>query len=222
MDEQANDVSPGPRLAPASGGKARQLVVLLHGYGADGNDLIDLGRAWASVLPDAAFLSPHAPEPFPGPFGRQWFPLDREDPNSRWRGAVAAAPWLDRLLDAELGKLGLDDSALALVGFSQGAMMALHVGPRRAKRIAGIVGYSGLLIAPDRLASEAVHRPPVLLVHGESDPVVPFAAMGQAERGLKAAGFPVEAIGRPGLQHGIDAIGLALGARFLNKVIGGA
>jgi phospholipase/carboxylesterase len=221
MDAQATNVSSGPFLPPASGGKARQLVVLLHGYGADGNDLIDLGRAFANELPDAAFLSPHAPEPFPGPFGRQWFPLDRDDANGRWRGAVAAAPGLDRLLDAELARLGLDDAALALVGFSQGAMMALHVGPRRANRIAGILGYSGLVIAPERLAAEALHRPPVMLVHGEIDPVVPFAAMGQAERALKTAGFPVEAIARPGLQHGIDGVGLALGGRFLRRVLGG-
>jgi phospholipase/carboxylesterase len=195
--------------------------VLLHGYGADGNDLIDLGRHWASELPDAAFVSPHAPEPFPGPFGRQWFPLEREDANARWRGAVAVAPWINGFIDAELADLGLDDSRLALMGFSQGAMMALHVGPRRAKRIAGIVGYSGLLIGPERMTAEARHRPPVLLVHGEADPVVPFAAMVQAERALKTAGFEVEAHARPGLPHGIDGIGLALGGRFLRRVLGG-
>lgn len=221
MTGQANDVSAGPRLAPAAGGAARQLVLLLHGYGADGNDLIDLGRHWGLVLPDAAFLSPHAPDRFPGPFGRQWFPLDREDPDARRRGASAAAPWLDRLIDAELAALGIDASRLALMGFSQGAMMALHVGPRRAQRIAGILGYSGLLIAPERLAAEARHRPPVLLVHGEADPVVPFEAMGQAESALKTAGFEVEAYPRPGLPHGIDGIGLALGGRFLKRVFGG-
>ena len=210
----------GPRLPPASRRKATSLVVFLHGYGADGNDLIDLGRHWGSELPDAAFVSPHAPESFPGPFGRQWFALDREDPNARWRGATAVAPWLDRLLDSELARLGLDDSRLALMGFSQGAMMALHVGPRRQNRIAGILGYSGLLIGPDHLAAEARHRPPVLLAHGEADPVVPFAAMGQAERALKSAGFEVEAYPRPGLPHGIDGVGLALGGRFLKRVFG--
>lgn len=221
MDTRANDLSAGPRLAPASGGPARQLVVLLHGYGADGNDLIDLGRAWANDLPDAAFLAPHAPEPFPGPFGRQWFPLDDEDPEARAHGALAAAAAIDRLLDAELGKLGLDDSALALMGFSQGAMMALHVGPRRARRIAGILGYSGLLIAPELLPAEARNRPPVMLIHGEIDPVVPFAAMGQAERALKSAGFAVEAVARPGLPHGIDGVGAVLGGRFLRRVLVG-
>jgi phospholipase/carboxylesterase len=220
MDARANDVFSGPRLAPASGGPARRLVILLHGYGADGNDLIDLGRYWASELPDAAFFSPHAPEPFPGPFGRQWFQLDREDAESRWRGAVSAAPALHRLLDAELASHNLDDSVPALVGFSQGAMMALHVGPRRAGRIAGILGYSGLLVGPEHLA-EARHKPPVMLVQGDSDAVVPFAAMAFSEKALKAAGFAVETHGRGGLQHGIDGVGLGLGGQFLKRVLAG-
>src|SRR5687767_6295324 len=120
----------GPSLAARSGA-ARQLIVFLHGYGADGNDLIDIGRAWQSLLPHAAFLSPHAPEPCgQAPVGRQWFALTFRDPHERWRGAVAAAPLLERFLAAELARMNLPDSALALVGFSQGAMMALHVGLR--------------------------------------------------------------------------------------------
>jgi phospholipase/carboxylesterase len=134
----------GPRLNPRSGA-ARQLVVFLHGYGADGNDLIDIGRAWQQYLPQAAFVSPHAPEPCgQAPVGRQWFPLTMRDPNERWLGVNKAAPGLYRFLDAELERHKLPASALALVGFSQGTMMALHVGLRRITAPAAIVGYSGL------------------------------------------------------------------------------
>src|SRR5829696_7006830 len=138
----------GPRLEPRSG-KARRLVVFLHGYGADGNDLIELGRAWQPLLPDTAFVSPHAPEACgQAPTGRQWFPLTFRDPHERWTGVNAASPGLDRFLDAELKRHGLPASALALVGFSQGTMMALHAGLRRAAAPAAIVGYSGMLVLP--------------------------------------------------------------------------
>jgi predicted esterase len=133
----------GPRLEPRSG-PARQLIVFLHGYGADGNDLIDIGRAWQGLLPHAAFVSPHAPEPCgQAPVGKQWFPLTFRDPNERWIGANKAAPVLQSFLDAELKRRNLPPSALALVGFSQGTMMALHVGLRRAVAPFAIVGYSG-------------------------------------------------------------------------------
>ena len=123
----------GPRIEPRAGGAAKELVVFLHGYGADGNDLIDIGRAWQGLLPQAAFVSPHAPEPCgQAPVGRQWFPLTFRDPNERWLGCQKAAPKLEGFLDAELKRRNLPASALALVGFSQGTMMALHVGLRRA------------------------------------------------------------------------------------------
>src|SRR5262249_13874032 len=139
----------GPRLAPRGGAKPRQLVVFLHGYGADGNDLIDIGRAWQDLLPEAAFVSPHAPHPCgQAPMGREWVPLTFRDPHERWNGAIAAAPVLNAFLDAELQRQGLAAGALALVGFSQGTMMALHVGLRRAQAPAAIVGYSGLLVLP--------------------------------------------------------------------------
>jgi phospholipase/carboxylesterase len=139
----------GPRLEPRSG-TARQLVVFLHGYGADGNDLIDIGRAWQGLLPDAAFVSPHAPHPCgQAPMGREWFPLTFRDPDERWIGVNAAAPDLNAFLDAELQRRKLPPSALALVGFSQGTMMALHVGLRRKVAPAAIVGYSGMLVTPE-------------------------------------------------------------------------
>jgi len=139
----------GPRLEPRSG-RARQLVVFLHGYGADGNDLIEIGRAWQGLLPDAAFASPHAPRPCgQAPTGREWFPLTSRNPDERWTRVNEAAPILDRFLDAELSRRNLPPSALALVGFSQGTMMSLHVGLRRPVAPAGIVGYSGMLVMPE-------------------------------------------------------------------------
>mgnify|MGYP001089113812 FL=1 len=211
----------GPRLSPASGRPAASLVVFLHGYGADGNDLIDIGRAWSNYLPDTAFASPHAPSPCDqAPMGRQWFPLAMGDPHRIWQGVQSAAPALDAFLDAELKRLGLGDAHLALVGFSQDTMMALHVGLRRRARIAGIVGYSGYLAGAEDLG-ETVNRPPILLVHGDADQVVPVIALHGAAEALGRAGFPVEWHVSPGLAHGIDEQGLRLGADFLRRVFAG-
>jgi phospholipase/carboxylesterase len=216
----------GPRLAPRSGA-ARQLVVFLHGYGADGNDLIELGRAWQSLLPQAAFVSPHAPEPCgQAPTGRQWFALTFRDPNERWVGVNTAAPLLQRFLNAELNRHQLPPSALALVGFSQGTMMALHVGLRRATAPAAIVGYSGLLveppdnISPEAFAAEITSRPPVLLVHGDRDDLIPPQALFEATQGLAALGVSAEWHLSPGVGHGIDAEGLRHGGEFLARRFG--
>jgi len=210
----------GPRIEPRSG-PARQLVVLIHGYGADGNDLIELGRAWQPLLPDAAFVSPHAPEACgQSPAGRQWFALTFRDPGERWRGVNAAGPGLDRFLDAELARRGLPPSALALVGFSQGTMMALHVGLRRAAAPAAVVGYSGLFVTPEGAkpsADEIRSKPPVLLVHGDRDDLIPVQALLLAAQGLAAADIPVEWHIAEGLGHGIDARGLALAGDFLRR-----
>jgi phospholipase/carboxylesterase len=207
----------GPRIMPASGGKPRQLVVLLHGYGADGNDLISLGQHWRQALPDAAFVSPHAPEPCGGnPFGgRQWFELTFRDPGERWRGVNHAAPALNAFLDDELAALGLADDALALVGFSQGTMMALHVGFRRARPMAGIVGFSGMIAGPEHLAAEIVSRPPVLLAHGDRDDVIPVEALYQARGVLGSLDVPLQWHVSAGLPHGIDGDGLDLAGGFL-------
>jgi phospholipase/carboxylesterase len=212
----------GPRLNPRSGA-ARQLVVFLHGYGADGNDLIDIGRAWQQYLPQAAFVSPHAPEPCgQAPVGRQWFPLTMRDPNERWLGVNKAAPGLQRFLDAELERHKLPPSALALVGFSQGTMMALHAGLRRITAPAAIVGYSGLLVIPpegdlEAFAAEIKSRPPVLLVHGDQDDLIPKQALFQATQGLAALGISVEWHLSTGVGHGIDAEGLRHGGEFLAR-----
>jgi phospholipase/carboxylesterase len=212
----------GPRLAPRSGA-ARQLVVFLHGYGADGNDLIEIGRAWQQLLPQAAFVAPHAPEPCAqAPVGRQWFGLTFRDPNERWVGVNKAAPGLERFLDAELKRHALPPAALALVGFSQGTMMALHVGLRRAVPPAAIVGYSGLLVLPpeieiDAFAAEIKSRPPVLLVHGDSDDLIPVQALFQAAQGLAALSVPAEWHVSTGVGHGIDPEGLRHGGEFLAR-----
>jgi phospholipase/carboxylesterase len=212
----------GPRLEPRSGA-ARQLVVFLHGYGADGNDLIDIGRAWQGLMPQAAFVSPHAPEPCgQAPVGRQWFPLTFRDPNERWTGVNKAAPVLERFLDAELKRRNLTPSALALVGFSQGTMMALHVGLRRAVAPVAIVGYSGLLAVPpdanaEKFAAEVTSRPPVLLVHGDQDDLIPAQALFHAASGLASLGVPVEWHLSPGIGHGIDQEGLRHGGEFLAR-----
>src|SRR6516165_3138401 len=212
----------GPRLEPRSG-PARALVVLLHGYGADGNDLIDLGRAWQQLLPQAAFVAPHAPEPCgQAPVGRQWFALTFRDPNERWVGVNKAAPTLERFLDAELARRALPPSALALVGFSQGTMMALHVGLRRAIAPFAIVGYSGLLVEPpqaqaEKFAAEIKSRPPVLLVHGDRDDLIPPQALFHAAGGLAALGVPVEWHMSYGIGHGIDQDGLRHGGEFLAR-----
>lgn len=210
----------GPRIPPASGGKANSLVILLHGYGVDGNDLIDIGRYLAPVLPDSAFVSPHAPQACDtAPFGRQWFPLGDIELPRLYGDVSSAAPALDAFIDAELASHGLSEERLALVGFSQGTMMALYLAPRRQRCLAGVVGYSGLLAGPERLASEMKSAPPMLLVHGAGDTVIPAMVLNAAARALTEAGIAVESHLRPALQHGVDQKGLELGAAFLARVL---
>jgi len=213
----------GPRIEPRAGGVARQLVVFLHGYGADGNDLIEIGRAWQGLMPNAAFVSPHAPHPCgQNPTGREWFPLTDRAQSERWRGVCSAAPLLEAFLDNELKRRNLLASALALVGFSQGTMMALHVGLRRATAPLAIVGYSGLLVtepnaSPESLAAAIKSRPPVLLIHGDSDDLIPPQALFLAANGLAALSVPVEWHLSPGIGHGIDQEGLRQGGEFIAR-----
>jgi len=208
----------GPSQPPASGGKPKQLVVLLHGYGSNGDDLIGLAPFFAQALPDAEFLSPNAPFPCEiAPFGFQWFGFEDRTPEMLLGGAQLAAQILDRFLDTELAKRGLADRDLALVGFSQGTMMSLHVGPRRPNKVAGILGFSGSLIAPQLLASELKSTPSIFLVHGTADQVVPYPSLAQAEKALRDAGLRVETESRPGLVHSIDQVGAQKGAMFLRR-----
>ena len=211
----------GPRVAPAAGGPPQSLVILLHGYGSNGEDLISLAPYWRELLPHTAFLSPNAPEPCPGaPGGYQWWGLTSVDSRSRAEGVARAAPVVDTFIDAELARAGLTEARLALVGFSQGTMMALQVGPRRRPALAGIVGYSGMLADAAALGDRAITHPPVLLVHGDADPMIPIAAFHQTEAALTGHGFEVESHISRGVGHSIDMAGLELGGRFLARVLG--
>lgn len=209
----------GPRWGPKSKGTPKQLVVLCHGVGADGHDLIDLGPSFfGHALPDAAFVSPHGPFAFDqAPMGRQWFSLFDRSPPVMEAGVRAASEVLLRFVGEELARLSLPADAYALVGFSQGAMTALFAGLRAAHAPKAIVAYSGALLAPEKLAAEIKAKPPVLLAHGEADPVVPVTASRQAEQVLRGLGVEVEAVYPPRLQHGIDETGLSAGSLLLQR-----
>jgi phospholipase/carboxylesterase len=210
----------GPSHPPQSGGKPAHLVILLHGLGADGNDLIGLASYWAALLPDAEFLSPNAPFPCDmAPYGYQWLSARDASPEARLAGARAAGAILDGFIDDELKKRELTEAQLAVVGFSQGTMMSLFVGPRRERQLAGIVGFSGRLIAPALLKSEIRSRPPILLAHGTDDAMVSFESMAEAELALTEAGVSVETLSCPGVGHGIDEEGLRRGGQFLQRVL---
>jgi len=209
----------GPSRPPARGGKPKQLVIFLHGLGADGNDLIGLAQYWSGLLPEAEFISPNAPFPCTmAGYGYQWLNPEDRSPEARLAGARAAGALLDGFIDEELAKRGLAAGDAALVGFSQGCMMSLFVGPRRAEPLAGIVGYSGRLVGAEVLGEEVRSRPPILLVHGTHDPVVPYESLAEAETGLKAVGLSVETVSCYGVQHSIDQEGLRRGGQFLRGV----
>ena len=213
----------GPAFGPATGGPAASLVVLLHGLGADGNDLIGLAPYFARALPDAAFVAPNAPHPCDmAPMGYQWFSIQTEDTGQRLAEIRRAARVIDDFIDRQLSAHGLGEESLALVGFSQGTMMSLFVAPRRAAACAGVVGYSGRLEGRHLLAAETVSRPPVVLIHGDSDELLPIDRLEHARAGLEENGFSVEAHVRPRLGHGIDETGIEIGARFLAARLGGA
>ncbi len=210
----------GPTRAPASGGKPKRLVILLHGLGADGNDLIGLAPYWAPLLPEAEFVSPNAPFPCDmAPYGYQWFSSQDRSPAAILAGVRAASPILDAFIDEALAERGFGDGDLALVGFSQGTMMSLFVGLRRSRPVAGILGYSGRLLAPELLANELRSRPRTFLVHGTEDPLVPYASLAAAETALTGAGVPVETLSCPGIGHSIDEEGLRRGGQFLRDVL---
>ena len=216
----------GPRREAPSG-KTRQLIVILHGYGADGNDLLSIGAEWQKVFPDAACVAPNAHQPCEHmPMGRQWFSLSDRNPNERWTGACSAQPVIDAWLDAEIAKYGLAEKDVALVGFSQGAMMALHTGLRRKQRPAGILSYSGLLVGPEHLKETVRHTaataPPIFLLHGSADGVVPVQSMFMSSNALGEAGIPCQWHLSVGLEHNIDPQGILLGALFLANCFGQA
>lgn len=207
----------GPRWGPAVGGTPTELIVICHGLGADGHDLIGLAPVLGQTLPHAAFAAPDAPFPHDSGFGRQWWSVADRTPSVMEAGVRRAAPYLDRFIGTELARLGLPVDRYALVGFSQGAMTVLFTGLRRPGAPRAILAYSGALLAPETLAAELAARPPVLLIHGEVDDVVPPQRSRDAEQALKRAGVTVDSHFIPGLGHGIDDMGLALGAEFLHR-----
>ena len=208
----------GPSL-PAANRPATELVVLLHGYGADGNDLIGLASHWRTVLPGTAFAAPNAPDRVPGaPSGFQWFPISRLDPHEMRGGVETAAPRIEEFLDAELARLKLAPDRLVLAGFSQGAMLALHIGLRRAMPPAAIIGFSGLLATPPPAGAPRV---PVFLTHGDQDTVIPVGAMFAAASLLGKAGLAVQWHLAPGMGHGIDPDGLTMAGAFLRLALTG-
>jgi phospholipase/carboxylesterase len=204
----------GPARGPKSGGAPRQLIVFLHGYGADGADLIGLAPFFAEALRHAQFVAPNAPERCAMGFGYQWFALGNLASDTIAAGVRKAGPLLDAYIDDTLKTYGLTYDQLALVGFSQGTMMSLDRTLRRGDA-AAVVGFSGKVTDPASALPKEAKHPPVLLVHGTADPVVPYASLGEAEHALKTAGFPVETLTRPGLQHGIDQEGALRAAGFL-------
>ena len=213
----------GPRRGPASGEMPTKLVIFLHGRGANGDDLIGLAPAFAQAVPEAGFSAPNAPYPCEGaPLGFQWFSIENPDATARLSLVRETARNLNAFIDAELERLGLGDDDMALIGFSQGTMMALHLGLRRERQCAAVLAYSGRMMGPESLEAEISARPPVMLVHGTEDPLLPVALMDEAEAALKRAAVPVESHVREGLGHGIDEEGVKLGMQFLKQHLAGA
>ena len=206
----------GSSLQPLSGGAPKQIVLLLHGYGSNGADLISFAPHWRQALPDALFLAPNAPQPIGGG-GYQWWALNSFTPPALAAGAASAAASIDAFIDRKLAQYGLGEAQLALVGFSQGTMMALHVALRREPQVACVVGYSGMLTGGPELARQVRSKPPVLLVHGTDDPVVPVGALHLAETALRHLGVPVTTHVSHGLGHSVDPVGLRLGEEFVGN-----
>ena len=207
----------GPAVEPLKG-NVNKLVIFCHGYGADGNDLINLANYFQPVLPDALFISPNAPEKCAmNPFGYQWFDFQSGDPASIWKGVLNAADILNSFIDDQLKKYNLTDKDLALVGFSQGTMMSLHVGLRRSQAMAGIIGFSGKLIAGDLLKDEMKSKPPIYLIHGDADPMVPYQETIEAEKILNKFEVDVQSHISSNTPHSIAQDGLEIAITFLKE-----
>lgn len=206
----------GPMLPPPNGAAPKRIVVLLHGYGADGSDLIGLGHHWGQMLPETLFVAPNAPTPCAGnPFGFEWFPLAVDRIAGRIEGARTAAPIITEFLEDLWAQTGLTAADTFLTGFSQGAMMALHVGTALPQRLRGIVAFSGAFVAADGFPQ--AEKPPVALIHGELDQVVDPALSRQAAVELTAAGYDARLHISPSTAHGIAPDGLDFATSFLTQ-----
>lgn len=209
----------GPRVEPPVGRTPKQLVILCHGYGSNGFDLIGLVPHLQQVLPDAVYVSPNAPEKCVGaPNGYQWFALSTLSQEERLSGTLRAAPTLDHFIDQELDRYGFDEKDLLLVGFSQGTMMSLHVGLRRAKVAAGILGFSGAMTRGENWAEEVTAKPPVMLIHGDQDNVLPLAHMEEAREALGTIGIDVKSHVSQGVAHSIGPDGMQEALRFMGDI----
>ena len=206
---------------PAKSGKAKQLVILLHGLGADGSDLFGLVPYFAENLNDAHFVSLDAPFPCDmAPYGKQWFSLQVREEENMLAGIKNIAPSINAYIDDKCKELGISAENVVLLGFSQGSMLSLYVGLRRENSIAGVLAYSGALIAPQLLKSETKSSPEICLIHGEADEVVPFIAFTEAKDALEKAGISVQGYSGKDLGHGIDPAGVEIGKRFLRQALG--
>jgi phospholipase/carboxylesterase len=207
-----------PFIEPASK-SIKRAVILLHGYGASGNDLIGLGEAWQAYLPDTLFIAPNGIEPWEGSHGQgyQWFSLSDFTFDTLWRGIELALPSVHHYIDKILAYYDLKESQLALVGFSQGAMLALAASLSRPRSLAAVISYSGVLVYPD--AQPITAASPVLLVHGDQDEVVPFSSLKASEDALKKRGVPVTGVICQNIGHGIDNNGLYQGSAFLGRYL---
>jgi phospholipase/carboxylesterase len=212
----------GSSLQPLSGARPKQIVLLLHGYGSNGADLISLAPHWRHAMPDALFLAPNAPQRCAMGAGYQWWALAAFTPQALAAGAASAAPAIEMFIDRKLAQYELTEADLAIVGFSQGTMMALHVGLRRKRQAAAIIGYSGMLTGAATLSHDPITKPPVLLVHGSADPIVPVAALHAAKAELERLGVDVTAHVSSGLGHSVDPVGLRLGGDFVVKAFSAA
>jgi phospholipase/carboxylesterase len=206
----------GPIIEPSSGNSPKQMIIFVHGYGADGNDLIGLANYFQSTLPEAIFLSPHAPEACSmNPSGYQWFDLTSTDPAVLWSKILVAADHLNEFIDSKLLEYNIAEENLALIGFSQGTMMSLHVSLRRKNTMAAVLGYSGRLIGADLLKDDLISKPSIYLIHGDQDPMVPYQESLTAEKVLKEYSVDIKTHISEHTQHSIAEDGLRIGVDFL-------
>ena len=207
--------------AVRASGQPTHLFVFVHGYGADGHDLIGLAQVFQQLYPEANYLAPHAPDPCVlNPTGRQWFPvywLDGSDPSEMARDFAKNAKVFDAWLSEQIEEANVPADQVVLLGFSQGCMMCLEIGPRRSEQLGAVLGFSGRLIERERLKDELKTTPPILLVHGNADDVVPYESLAQATEGLRAVGLDVVAHTSPDTAHGIAPDGLQAAAAFLQR-----